>query len=140
MEFDLSFTDTANSVTHSAVFSALQTALGTTSPAGISKYRISSLVVDPIAAAGLVPYFNVDMGISGLHYQSPNNDKPLRIRLGKDVGDDGMWLVNDGAALADAVLPGTEAISDPFITLVVPSQADSWGTTVHVRCAWMDPT
>lgn len=127
-------------ITHANVFTALTAVIPASS---IAKYRISSIVLDTGARASgdggavNVP-LEVNLGISGNHYQSSSVLKPLKIRLGKDYGDDGMWLVTDGAALSDGALPGNEVTTDPFIALEAVGTT-AYGTEMHVRVAWTDP-
>lgn len=130
--------DDQASFTHAQIFGFLESLVGASN---IDKYRISSIVIDPVASpTAVVGGTNILMGISGQKYVWPNVDRPIRMRFGKEVGDDGMWLVNDGAALTDAVLPGLEVTTDPFITVVVPSVVTTWETQIHVRFAFQDPT
>lgn len=137
VEFDLELNNDSNSITHAAVDSALA---GVVAVANIKKYRISSLVFEPIQSPVSISAAEVAMGITGNEYLYAQANKPLRIRLGKDYGDDGMWLAVDGAAITDAALPGAVATTDPFVTLNVPAIVTDWATTIHVRVAWQDPT
>lgn len=107
----------------------------------ISKYRVSSVVIDPLAsaAASNLPCTAV-LGISGHEFLFAQTNKPLRIKLGKDYGDDGMWIVTDSAAITDEALPGNEVVGDTFLALNVPDVVGDFTTTVHVRIAWSDPT
>lgn len=135
VEFEIPITDTDNVLTYTDVFTALTAKVPGTS---IDKFRVSSLVVDPIVGAGLVPYFLLDMGASGNHFQSTSNNRPLRVRLGKDYGDDGQWIhVNesDGTMVDN---PGVAA-SSTFAGVSVPGSS-TWNTNLHLRVAYTDPT
>lgn len=131
--------NSATPITHAAVFAALTSVIPA---ASISKYRISSIVFDQgmlgSPGAGNIP-IEVSLGISGNHYQGSSSVKPLKIRLGKDYGDDGMWLVTDGAALSDGALPGNELTTDNFISLEAQGGIAT-ATEVHFRVAWTDPS
>lgn len=139
IEFDLNLSNASAVVSHNDLFSALTAVI----PVGnISKYRISSLVFEPITTPTSVPgATSIVMGITGHEFLASNLQKPLRIKLGKDYGDDGMWIVTDGAALTANALPGNEALTDTFVQVVV-GQGDvtDWQTQLHVRCAWSDPS
>lgn len=137
LEFDVLVTNDADSVTHAAVNAALTAII----PAGgISKYRVSSLVFEPIVSDSSVVVASVVMGITGNEFLFSQANKPLKIRLGKDYGDDGMWIVTDGAALSDTALPGNETTSDELFHLTVPALITDWATNVHFRVAWQDPS
>lgn len=139
IEFDIQLVG-GTPLTHANLNAAL---IAVIPQASISKYRVSSIVIDQGGdrASGTNLSSNVPveviMGISGNHYQASSSVKPLKIRLGKDYGDDGMWIVTDGAALSDAALPGNETTADAFITL---EGSSTTGSEMHVRCAWTDPS
>lgn len=129
------------SLTHANILSLLD---DFTDIGNIQKYRVSSLVLEQVTNstnAGIASA-TVEMGISGQKYLWSNVLKPLRMRLGKEYGDDGMWIVNDGSALTDAALPGNEVTTDDFLTLAVSAVVPT-GVTVssvlHLRFAWQDP-
>lgn len=119
-------------VSYNDIFAAI---IGKVQAAAIQKFRISSVVIDPIVrAAGSISLTQVGMGISGNHYQAISTTKPLKVRLGKEYGDDGMWIVTEGAsALTQAMFPGTFGPSDMFLDTFA-------GALVHIRYAWTDPT
>lgn len=138
IEFDVTLDNETGAISHADIASAITGIIPVT---GIAKYRVSSLVFEPVASPVSVPGgAEVTLGISGNEYLFPMSNKPLRIKLGKDYGDDGMWIVLDQAALTDAALPGNEATGDSFFELHMPSIVTSWSTQVHVRVAWTDPT
>lgn len=72
-------------------------------PAGVGKFRITSLVVDPLTGAipnggtagfsgvANIPY-ELTMNISSNHYESGDTSKPLRIKLSNAMGSDGQWM------------------------------------------------
>lgn len=129
----------ATPLSHAAIYTALTNVVPA---ASIAKYRISSVVLDPpaINSSGLQGVlFGVDLGISGNHFQYSQLNRPLRIRFGKDYGDDGMWIVTNGATLSKSSLPGTEDTTDAFIT-VDPAGAVGAQVNAHFRIAWTDPT
>lgn len=123
-------------LTHADVLGLLT---GIVPVANITKYRVSSIVIDPINSASSVVSAEVTMGLSGNTFQSSLAQRPLKIRFGKDYGDDGMWIVTDGAALTDAALPGNEATTDTSM-LVDLNGATVSQVEVHYRFAWQDPT
>lgn len=123
-------------LTHAEILAALTAIVPVTS---ISKYRVSSLIVDPVNSATSIVSVEAHMGISGNTFQSSLATKPLRLRFGKDYADDGMWIVLDGAALTDGALPGNETTTDPFITMDL-NGADVSQLELHLRFAWTDPT
>lgn len=137
VEFDLELSNSSNEISHTDISSALGAVVTVGS---IKKYRISSLVFEPIQSPVSIVTAEVQMGITGNEYLYAQANKPLRIRLGKDYGDDGMWLVVDGAAITADALPGSTAPADAFLTLNVPAAVTTWSTTVHCRVAWQDPT
>lgn len=137
VEFDIQLDNSTTSISHQDIYTALAAVV---SAANIVKYRVSSLVFEPIQSPVSITAAEVQMGITGNEFLYNQANKPLKIRLGKDYGDDGMWLVVNGSALAATALPGAEAVTDDFVTVNVASIVTSWATTVHCRVAWQDPT
>lgn len=112
------------------------------------KFRITSFVIDPAVAvsnvvgSGAMPSqfvpVVVDMAVSGNHYQQSNIDKPLRVKLRKDLGSDGQWY--------SGTSPGTGLNPPPtnFLTVTcrtgfsAVSTSFGFAANVHVRVAWTD--
>lgn len=138
VEFDIDVTDAAPSVTHAQLNAAL---LALVPIASVSKYRVSSLVLEPIATPSSIPGgAELAMGISGNEFLFNSAGRPLKVRTGKQYGGDGMWIVTDGAALTDAALPGNEVTTDTYVSVVIPSVVATWSSTIHFRVAWQDPS
>lgn len=135
------------SFTHQDIYNALNTALTRQTALGLTqvqKYRVTSLAFEPVntGAGGGVKRCNLTLGISGQQYLWSNVDRPLRLRLGKDYGDDGMWMVNDGGPLEASMLPGSTNVTDDFIVISAGTTGSTqpWSSSMHVRMAWQDPT
>lgn len=126
-----------NSLTHAQVLALLTAVVPVVN---ISKVRISSVAFEPIVSPVSKVTGSVQFGITGNEYLWSNTDRPLKVRLGKDYGDDGMWLVLDGAAPTDASLPGPETLTDTFVSLDVPAIVTDWSCRIHVRFAFQDPS
>lgn len=138
VEFDIDVGSGAEVITHATLNAAL---LALVPVASVSKYRVSSLVIEPIASPSSIPGgAELQLGISGNEYLFNSSTRPLKVRTGKTFGSDGMWIVLDGAALTDAALPGNETTADPFLSVNLPSIVTSWSSTVHFRVAWQDPS
>lgn len=105
----------------------------------IQKFRVSSVVIDPVVSpTAIVGAGDVELGISGLHYQFAQSNKPLKMRLGKEYGDDGMWMVVDASNALASV--GGWSAGDPFLSVTMPGIVASWSSQVHFRIAWQDPS
>lgn len=125
-----------NIITGNQLYLALQSVVPV---ASIKKWRVSSLVIDPIVSpSSITGAGDVDLGISGNHFQFAQSNRPLRIRLGKERGDDGEWQVTDGSTTMNSI--GQWQAIDPFLTVTLPSIVASWSSKVHFRIAWTDPT
>lgn len=132
------------------------------------KFRVTSIVVDPIltvrlvsspttaatdVSGGIITSGDVSLARSGVHYTYSDANKPLRIRLSPSQGSSGEWL-------ADVVISqlgsftGTDGYGNAltsnsvflFITteaiiqgtVPIPSNVFLGHTEVHVRIAWQD--
>lgn len=130
----------SESITYGDIITAFT---GLVSLTNVGKMRITSIVLDqPVVvpasnqAGGSVTQMDVYMGLSGNHYSWSNLQKPLKIRFGKDLGDDGQWVVLDGTAVTANAFPGNFVATDPFITL---EHAGAEATSdLHVRIAFTD--
>lgn len=135
LEFNIVLNESDFRISHQDIFTALT---GIIPAASISKYRVSSIVIEPIQSAQSLVTGQAQFGISGNEYLFTSSNRPLKIRIGKEYGDDGMWIVTDGLAISDGALPGNETTTDSFLSLI-NVLAPSWSTTAHVRLAWQDP-
>lgn len=111
-------------------------------PAGnVKKFRISSLAFEPIVSGSSVVVGSITMGITGNEFLMSNAQRPLKLRCGKDYGDDGQWIVTDGIAFpTTGVVIGQFSWDQPWLEFEVPSIVQEWSTVVHIRMAWQDPT
>jgi len=137
VEFDMPLTlgpSGPSTVTLTQIFTALSAAVPTSR---IQKYRVSSLVIDPIVTAGVTVPTDVEFGISGQHYQSFQSNRPLRVRLGKGYMQDGMWVPVEGTA---PNWPAPFTGTDPFIRFEPVPGADNISAEMHVRVAYTDPS
>lgn len=118
--------------------------------ASMAKFRLSSMVIDPltvvladgqnIMAANATPY-ELIMGISGNHYSQSDLQKPLKVRFGKDFGDDGMWFAGTKAIVSPTIAAVTPASGDTFCHLDMEyalTSQDSITYDIHFRMAWTD--
>lgn len=132
------------------------------------KFRISSLVLDPVSVSGFNPTnlqatvlasnygAELNLTLSGNHYQFADNDKPLRIRLSSEQGSDGEWK-RDFIGTRPASAPQTLSFVDGYgverdLTSVfcrvqvhlgpagIGSSTFTWALSsqLHVRAVWTD--
>jgi len=135
VEFDMTIPLTGPNptvVTLAAVYAALTAAV----PASrIQKYRVSSFVVDPLISTQVNWATDLEMGVSGNHYQSFQTNRPLRVRLGKGYMQDGMWVPCEGGS-PNWPAPFTD--TDPFLT-IESTNIVSVSAELHLRVAYTDP-
>lgn len=135
VELDTTIVAGAN-LTLGGVFSLLTAVIPATS---ISKFRVSSIVIDPADGVPGNGLTEVTMGVSGNHYQAKSAIVPLKMRLGKDFGDDGQWFITgQGSSIPSG---SGFAAADPFITVEALSNVTTQPTMeLHIRYAWQDPS
>lgn len=120
-----------------------------------SKFRISSVVVDPISLTAIgsngaifsdtATPFDVIFSKSGNHYQSVDRNRLLRVKLGKDYGDDGQWMAFDEVSGKIDGSTLSEFLERTFcnIELSTPSGIlgltnQNVGSELHVRLVFQD--
>lgn len=123
----------------------------------IQKFRVTSLVFDPLVAhyagadgtlGGPLTVTGYDLLMSdGNHYQPANNQKPLRVQLANKFGSAGQWMwINGITPNTTDALPGATVAKTwnanfcvVQVDFVAEDLADFHASQdVHVRVAWTD--